>query len=165
MTNPALSIVVRTNCTKSWSCKKIFRWGWRSPTNQRHSPQISHSNHHNNPLQSLRWWWVQSQRKEKMHECQIGNSRATNTVKFPCLWYGRCRCNVGHWMAEVAMDWGKLTMKIKAKDREKCLRGYPSLSKTIVSLKTMLKKLQGGDKGFYIEFGEKRLKEDTAPTI
>lgn len=38
-------------------------------------------------------------------------------------------------------NWGKLTMKIKDKGGEKCLKGDSFLSKTIVSLKTMLKTL------------------------
>lgn len=68
-------------------------------------------------------------------------------------------------LGEVWMDWGQLTMKIKTNKGEKCLNGDPSLSKTIISPKAMLKTLQGGYKGYCIEFGEMRLTHDPKPLL
>lgn len=49
-------------------------------------------------------------------------------------------------LGEVRVDWGRLTMIVKTRTGEKCLRGDPSLSKIIISLKTMMRTLQGGDR-------------------
>lgn len=52
-------------------------------------------------------------------------------------------------------------MKIKGNRGGKCFNGDPLLTKTILSLKAMLKTLQVDDKGFYIEFGEMMMSEET----
>lgn len=68
-------------------------------------------------------------------------------------------------LGEVKVNWKLLTMKIKEGDRSICLRGDPSLSKTLVSLKSILKAVNSGEQGMLIEFGEVTLEGLDAPKV
>lgn len=53
------------------------------------------------------------------------------------------------------MNWGQLTMKIKEGNKEWCLKGNPTLFKSLVSLKSMMRTLKKGGQGFLLKFGER----------
>lgn len=45
-------------------------------------------------------------------------------------------------------------MKFKLGNVERCIKGYSSLAKTLVSLKSMMRNLKKGGHGYLVEFGE-----------
>ncbi|PKU67844.1 hypothetical protein MA16_Dca018352 [Dendrobium catenatum] len=49
------------------------------------------------------------------------------------------------------IDWKALTMEFKVEGRRVIIRGNPSLSKTMISLKTMVRTIQGERVGFLVE--------------
>lgn len=57
-------------------------------------------------------------------------------------------------LGEVKMNWGQLTMKFRLQGEERCIQGDPTLAKTLVSLKAMMKNLKKGGEGYFVEFGE-----------
>lgn len=52
-------------------------------------------------------------------------------------------------LGEVKMNWN-LTMKVKEGNKEWCIKGDPTLSKTLVSLKSMMHILKKGEQGFLL---------------
>lgn len=60
-------------------------------------------------------------------------------------------------LGEVRVGWKKSTLKINMEGKWMCLQGDPTLSKSMVSLKTRIKNMKSGDSGCLVEFGEMTL--------
>lgn len=62
-------------------------------------------------------------------------------------------------LGEVKVDWKKSTLKINIDRKLVGLQGDPSLSKSKITLKTMIKTMKEGDNGYLVEFREMILAE------
>lgn len=56
-------------------------------------------------------------------------------------------------LEDVKVNWKQLTMKYKDGHTAVCLKGDSALTKTIVSLKSMLNSIKKREQGFLVEFG------------
>ena len=68
-------------------------------------------------------------------------------------------------LGEVSANWKKLTMQFDWQGNRVLLQGDPSLSKTLVSLKAMIKAIQEEGQGFLVEFGQVTLLDGSANVI
>lgn len=57
-------------------------------------------------------------------------------------------------LGEVKVNWDELTMKFMIGKEERSIKGDPSLVKTLMSLKFMLRNLKKGRQGYLIEVGQ-----------
>lgn len=56
-------------------------------------------------------------------------------------------------LGEVKVNWDELTMKLNIGNEERRIKGDPSLVKTLVSLKSIIRNLRKGGQGYMVEFG------------